>query len=153
MMRSSRGVTLVEGLAVVAILMLLVGIGARSFFRFTDEQTLAGAASTVRAVLDDARARTLASQGGNIYGVRVESGSVTTFPSAYITGNPANSVVVLPSSIETVASLTGGVSEVVFARLTGAASTTGSITVRLRKNPSAAKVITVNGTGLVELTE
>ncbi len=154
MMRLSRGVTLVEGLAVVAILMLMVGVGARSFLRFTDDQTLAGAAVAVRAVLDDARARTLASQGGGAYGVHFAADSVTTFVApSFTAGNPANEVTALAPSVELVTSLTGGAADVTFARLTGAASVTGSVMVRLRKDSSMAKTITVNGTGLIELAE
>lgn len=149
-----RGVTLVEGLVVVAILVLVSTVGVRQFLHFTDDEELSAAAATVRAALEDARARTLASQGGLVYGVRVEGGGLVLFPGAtFDAGNAGNEDVSVPASVELISALAGGGSDVSFARLTGAASATGSVTARLKKDMSREKVVTVNATGLVELTE
>ena len=145
-----RGFTIMEIIAVIAITVLIMGIVIVSFRSLNERSILDGAVNESLSALSDARSSTLASVGGTQYGVHFESGSVTIFTGAtYSAGAPANREIILSPLVEVSAiALVGGGVNVVFERLTGATSESGTITVQLVDDPASSRTIVIESTGI-----
>jgi prepilin-type N-terminal cleavage/methylation domain-containing protein len=144
----NRGFTLIEILLVIAILVILVSVTLPKFAEMRAHQVLRAAVEDITSVLNKARSQTLASLESSEYGVHFEADSVTIFKGdTYSVSDPDNQVIdiVSPASISSI-SLTGGTSNIYFARLTGAPSATGSVTV---ENGITTKTISVSAAGAV----
>lgn len=147
-----EGFTIVEvviAIAIIAIISTIVGV---SFLRAVNDQNLKRSAATVRAVLEDARARTLASRDAAQYGVHFATTTITLFKGdTYVENDPLNEDVLLAPHTEiTTLSLSSG-SDVVFERLTGAALTTGTVVVAMTSEfATTTQSITINASGLIE---
>lgn len=149
---TNNGFTMLEALIALAILALLVTIILISLPRLNSRQALEKSVDTVVSVLDDARSRTLASIGGEQYGVYIDTSRVILFKGAsYSSSNPDNAVVPLNNLVATRSiALNGGGSEVVFERLTGNTGEYGTLEVYLLASTTEFRTITINLTGVVE---
>lgn len=142
---------MVELLIVFSIIILLVGIISSTFISFRKSQTLAYDTETVVSLLRQARAQTLSSKNLTVYGVHLAAPQAVLFTgSIYSSSDPLNEVFNL-SSTDTILliSLTGGGNDVVFQRLTGETSQSGTIVI---SNPglSQTKTVTIYKTGLID---
>lgn len=149
--RTARtGFTIVEIIAVIAITVLLMGIVAVSFRSLNERSVLDGAVNESLSALADARSSTLASIGGSQYGVHFETNSVTIFTGAsYVPGAAANRTTTLSPLVEISGiTLAGGGSDVIFERLTGATTQSGTITLRLTGDVSQTRVIRIEPSGI-----
>jgi prepilin-type N-terminal cleavage/methylation domain-containing protein len=148
-----NGFTLIEVLVVIAIMLILTLISLQGLQTFAYRTGYIGAARTVLGALEEAQARTLASDNALAYGVHFETSSVTIFQgSTYVAGAATNDVRTLPNrtSIDNIA-LAGGVSSVVFARLTGTTPASGTVRVIVTADPTASRTITIYKTGFSEI--
>ena len=147
-----RGLTLIEVLAGLAIMLILSIIVWSSFQSFRENQIVSKSANEVAVLLSEARSLTLSSRDDAEYGVHFEEDSATLYQASYLSGGAENKVieVELPAEISSI-NLSGGGSNVVFDRLTGETSEFGSITISSTDNPEDVKIITISQTGLVEL--
>lgn len=150
-----RGFTLIELLIVIAVILILLAISITGFYNYSMQTGRDAVAHTVLGAFEEAHARTLASDSGSQYGVHVDTSSITIFQGAtYTVGSASNEVRELPArTAVTNIALTGGASEVLFSRLTGATSATGTITVAQTINPTHTRTITVYDSGLVEVSQ
>jgi prepilin-type N-terminal cleavage/methylation domain-containing protein len=149
----TKGFTLIELLVVISIILILTLISLQGLQTFAYRTGYIGASRTVLGALEEARARTLASDGGISYGVHFETNSVTIFQSpTYVAGATTNDTRLLPArtSIDTV-TLNGGGNDVIFARLTGKTTSSGTIRVIVTADASASRTITVYPTGFSEI--
>ncbi|HEY4524714.1 MAG TPA: prepilin-type N-terminal cleavage/methylation domain-containing protein [Candidatus Paceibacterota bacterium] len=139
-----EGFTLIEFLIAVAIITLLVGVILWPYANFRDEKLLDGAAEEMISLLNEARIRTLSSDGGLAYGVFFESDKMTLLPD--------NREVWLSKrlSISDI-NLTGGGATVTFKRLTGATDQGGTVTISLVSDPNRQRIITINAAGGIGL--
>lgn len=147
-----KGFSLIELLAVIAIVAILAVLSYTTFFDTNKSQALEKDRDLVVATLERARALTLASSGGRQFGVRIESDKVVLFPgNVYNSGNAENKVEPLNRFV-TIAStsIAGGGSEIIFERLTGKTSKSGTIEVSLLSDPAKSYIITIFGTGVIE---
>ncbi len=147
----SHGFSLIELLIVLVIVVLMTSIIAISLSSYTKKQALEGGVRTIVSELSDARSRTLSSQGSIQYGVNLQNNRVVLFRgTVYDVSDSANEIIDLDSrvQIETTA-VSGGGNSVIFQRLTGETSESGTITVSLISDPTIEKVITIQKTGLV----
>lgn len=139
------GFSLIEVIFVVAILGLLVAIGAPIFenFLLRNDLTLSGNALTVDLYRAQALSRDEARDDS--WGVHVQAGSTTVFKGAsYATRTVAfDEVYSLAGSITP-----SGASDYVFAKQTGLPTTTGTTTLTSTANTSLTVV--VNSKGMVE---
>ena len=148
----SRGFTLVEILIVIAIIATLSGLSFSAFHNLNASRALEREAGRVVAELQKARSLTISSKNNAQFGVHVQSSQVTLFQgTTFIAGSSTNSVtsinpLVTISSI----SLQGGVSDVIFQRITGKTSGSGTLVVS-RIGTSAIKTITIYATGLIDV--
>lgn len=151
-MKKSSGFTLLETLMVLAVAAIIITIVALSFGGLNASQALDKSVRNVISVLDEARNKTLSSSDDSRYGVRLESGQVILFRgSSYVSTDPDNEVSELHSlvGIRNV-SLSGGGTSVVFDRLTGATSQSGTFEIYLREASTTYRTISIARTGVVE---
>ena len=146
--RHSFAFTLVETLVVIGIIVLVSSISLISIASLSRREALSANSAALVTRLRDARARTLASVGGMQHGVAIATTSVTFFRgSTYDPASTTNDVFTLSGYVN--ASTTLGV--VVFERITGNASASGTIEMFLVADPSKKKLITVQTSGLVNV--
>lgn len=141
-----------EIIVVIAIFALAVSAILNSFGQLNQNQVVNKNTELVATVLREARSLTLSSKGGNQYGVHLESSQVVLFQGAtYNPAAPSNIYYALNSLGNiSVITLAGGGSDVVFDRLTGDTSQSGTIKLSLLSDTSSTRTITISGTGLVE---
>ncbi len=145
------GFTIVELLMGMVILVLVSGIVWVSFRGYNRRQVLEGAAQTVVAMLNDARARTVNGRGAEQHGVHIEDTSVVLFVGASYSPSSATNETVLLDTQTIVAdiSLSGGGSEVIFEKLTGETAHNGTLTIELVSDPTQQRTVTIQNTGLI----
>lgn len=147
------GFTLIETLVAIAVLAILAVIMLGGLSSFQKSGELGRAMDMVAGTLRDARGRTLASKNNTQYGVHFDSDKAVLFVGAsYAAGTPSNEETVLPFRVEISAiALGGGGDDVVFQRLSGEAAPTGTITLRVKQEPSKTREIRVYQSGVVEI--
>ncbi len=149
MTSSTRGFTLIEVIIAVLIVVLVTGVFVASFRSFSARRALDGASAHVISALEVARTQTLDSLSDSQYGVHIEATRVTIFKGAtYTQGHVDNRIINLSPQVRVTSSLTGGVTDVTFMRLTGKASVTGTVTITLVADTSQTRVITIAPGGI-----
>lgn len=152
-MRTARGFTLLELLIVVAVLALLAGIILSSFTEFRNSKVLDTAVEDVLTLLSQARGDTLASKDDYQYGVHLEADRVVLYRGATYSGGDANNqTTMLDDALEiTTITLVGGGSDILFDRLTGKTTQSGTFVIRVESDTAKTRTITVNGTGIASV--
>lgn len=147
------GFSIPELLVVLALGAVMTTIVVSSFGSSRDRKFLETDARNVLSIVEMARSQTLTSKNGTVYGVYFASTSVTLFTgSSYVQGAAGNLVTLLDSPvIVSNVAFAGGGQSVVFNRLTGETSKSGTVTISLVSNPERLRTITISPTGLAEL--
>lgn len=154
----SKGITLIELLVGIGILIILAAMSALAFRYFQRESDLNNSTKEIIAFLRLAQNKTLASEGASQYGVFFNT---LTTPHEYILFKGSDytlrdtsfdEIHKLPKTIEIYEIDLQGGSEVVFDRLTGTTSQSGSVSLRLISEPSRIRTIYIEGSGQVGLT-
>jgi|SRR3989338_9371384 len=147
-----RGITLLEILVAMGILVIVAVMIGSVFSNFSDSGKLIEAHSGLIGVLRDARSRTLASESSSNYGVHFQSDMAVLFRgNTYNAADPANEAYVLSDRAEISAiALSGGASNLIFTRLQGTTTASGTITIRSINNPSKIRTITILSSGGVQ---
>ncbi len=142
------GYTILELAIIITISTLLATLSYTSFSSFSKNEALDAGTASIVAGLRDARARTLASVDGSQYGIYIESNRYTLFKgSTYSAGSPFNTVTDLNSYILASTSLPA----IVFERVTGDTTASGTIDVYLITDGSQKNTISIALTGLVDV--
>ena len=147
-----RGLTNLELIIAIGILILISAISFTVFTNFRQNSQLVSSHSTIVGMLDEARSKTLSSEGRQEHGVHFESSQVIMFEgTTYISSDPNNEIYTLPNlvTINNI-NLIGGVSDLYFERLTGFASASGTVIVELKNNASENKIINISSSGAIE---
>lgn len=144
-----KGITLLELVVVIAIVVLLTSVIVTSFSKFRNDKILDTGVENILSVLAKARGNTLSSKNAYQYGVHFEASRTILFRgTTYSSSDINNEIISLDDSLEISSiSLTGGGVDVVFDRLTGKTSMDGSVILRLKSDTTKTKTITINGTG------
>lgn len=155
----SKGISLIEFLTIIAILMVLAGMAIPAFRFFQKESDLKNSAQEIINTLRLAQNKTLASEVASSWGVYF---STTTWPHQYtlfqgidFTSRTTTSDEVhnLSESVEIYEiNLAGGKKGVVFDRITGTTSQSGTISLRLKADHTKTRTIYIEGSGLTGLT-
>lgn len=146
-----RGFTLLELLISVAVIGIVSVLATSGFSSFRESVQLNEVQSQILGILRDARNRTLSSEKNTQYGVHFESTKVVLFSGSYY--NPSassNEIHTLPALVRISSINFGGDVDVVFARLTGAASVFGTTTIEIINNSAKARTITIISSGIAE---
>lgn len=141
-----KGVTFIELMVVIGVLVILFAVTVPSFIFFQKGSNLDNDAEKILNVLRLAQSKTLASEGSGQYGVYFSaSGQYVFFKgSDYTTREIAfDKTYNTSSSVE----IYDGLTEVVFERLTGLVDQPGSVSLRLISNPTDIKTIYIEGSG------
>lgn len=143
------GFTLIEILIVIALVGIAASFIFTGFMNYATYQRYVATETEVASLIKEARQRSLSSINDTTHGVRFASSSVTSFRgSSYSAGDPSNVVTNLFGATLSI-DLTAGTDEIVFARKTGAASATGTISI-IGANSIGSTTLTIEGTGLVQ---
>jgi len=143
--RRNSGFTLVELLLSVTIIGMLAGLSAPVYNEFMVRNDLDVTTQEVTAALRRAQTYARAMNGDSAWSVEIQSSAATLFKGTNFAGRNSNydETVSLPSTITI-----SGLTEVQFAKLTGAPNTAGDIT--FTSNANDARTMTINAKGMVQ---
>lgn len=153
-LNQNHGVTLVEIVVILAILIIILAISFSSFINLNKSEALSKQAVDIVAILENARSQTLSSKNSSQYGVHFSENSVVFFKGNDYGSAGANDIVNInlnPNVFISTISLYGSGDNVIFERVTGKTAQFGSITVSLKSNNSLTKTVNINATGLIEV--
>ena len=141
---SADGFTLIEVLLSVALLSLIIGIGAPVYQALQVRNDLDIATNTVTQLLRRAQVLSQAAEGDISWGVSIQSGAITLFRGTSFAARDASfdETFDLPGSI-----VPSGLGEVVFAKFLGVPQTTGTVTLTASINE--VRTITINEKGAI----
>ena len=150
-MRIQRGFTYIEILTVLAVMSIVAAISLVTFSNLRSYQALRVAVQDVQTTFIDAQNLTLAAKEDMVYGIHIEEAQVVRFSGGtYSAADPDNVYVAFTPPVTATTSLTGGAIDIVFARLSGEADVSGTITL-VDGNTNASSTLTVYNSGLIEL--
>ncbi|MBZ9578286.1 hypothetical protein KJA14_00250 [Patescibacteria group bacterium] len=152
------GVTLVELVVIIGILVILALISAPVFRFFQKESDLNNNTEEIINTLRFAQNRTLASEGASQYGVYFDN---TTSPHQYTLfkgtdfasrDSSSDEIHKLAKAVEFYEINLNGGNELVFDRVTGKTSQPGNVSLRLKVDLTKTKTIYIESSGQVGLT-
>ena len=145
-----KGFTLVEFLITLSILAVLTTIIFIPMSALRNSKALQITAEDILSLLNEARDNTLSAKDSYAYGTRFESSRAVLFRgTSYSSSDPSNKTADIDGAVEiSNISLAGGGQEVLFQRLTGKTSQSGTITIRLKSNVSKTKTILIEASGV-----
>jgi prepilin-type N-terminal cleavage/methylation domain-containing protein len=145
-----RGFSVFEILIVVAIVAMLSVIAVYGSYHFARSSEAQAAADNIISALSEAHSFTLSSKNDMQYGVHLESGQAVLFSGAtYSSSGPNNKIFSMPRGAYISAiTLNGGVTDVVFARMTGEVGGYGRVVVSSKSHDVPDKTITILSSGI-----
>lgn len=151
----NRGISIIEILIVISIIVALSAIVIPSFSSFHKQQALKNTTEDIVSLLNEARNNTISSKNSNTYGVHFDNNKAILFSGTSFVASPSNkqidfdSVVIVPESGGI--NLVGGGSDVVFTRITGDTQEGeyGTIVVQLVSDSTKHKIININKIGVI----
>ncbi|MFA7286526.1 MAG: prepilin-type N-terminal cleavage/methylation domain-containing protein [Patescibacteria group bacterium] len=139
-----NGYTLVELIIGTSIMLLLSSVAYSSFRGLEFRLRLESTAQNIMRTLEEAQTRTIAARSDTNYGVHFDATSYTLFPGGtYAVGAVGNEVHELPSGVAMAVSIGDG-SDVVFERVRGVASASGTVIVSLTSDPTLTRTVVIN---------
>lgn len=148
---NSRGITLVEILASIAIMFILGSISISVFSSLSNTTSLDRDVAIVASYIEKAHTMAINSVDSLEHGIKFETNKVTVFKSTSYSVANTEVYYEIPGKSEISAiNLSGGATSVYFNKLTGAPNVTGSVVVSL-VDGSASKTITIYATGIVDI--
>lgn len=139
----NKGFTLIELLLSVAIISALAGLSLPVYRTLLSKNDLDISATVTASSLRRAQALSQAVDGDTTWGVKAQTGSIVLFKGASYAARDTtyDETFGVPTSIGF-----GGVSEIVFAKLTGLPQTTGTINL---STESDARSVSINEKGTI----
>jgi len=136
-------------IVVVAVIAIIVSIVLPQFSKSREMQVLKSGVQDLLSSIDKARSETLSSLNSSSYGVHFQSNKIIIFKGTVFSANDANNETINFTTPANISNVTlGGVSassgDVYFNRLSGAPSTTGTVTL---STTSFSRIITISATG------
>lgn len=147
MRNKQSGISIVEILVVISIVVLLIAVIVPSFSKFRNAQALENTTDAVVSLINEARTRSLAAVNDTFYSVRIESDRAVLFDGAtYSSGDADNEVLTFETPVTGSATLSGGGSAITFDRLRGTTNQPGTITLSISDGTSHTVTISAVGT-------
>ncbi len=144
-----NGFTLIELLVVVAIFGLLITVTITSLIEYRDIQVAKSSVTEVVSIIKETRQKTVAAETITQFGVYIASSSLTVFEgNVYDISNLTNKTFSIPG-MSLSAQFSDGSSTLIFTRLTGEPSATGTIDIGYPRLNSTT-TITIKEAGLIE---
>lgn len=152
--KKNKGVTLVESIIVITIIVILTAVMLPQFSKIKNLQIVKNASLDIVSSLNKAQSQTRASLNSSSYGVHFESNRIIIFRgTSYVANDSVNNTIIdiiQPAVISNI-SLSGGAMDLYFYRLSGLPSRTGTIVVSISGNASLTKTITISATGMASI--
>jgi Tfp pilus assembly protein FimT len=145
-MSLKRGFTFVETSIVIGILVLICSVVVFSFFSLGERQSLDRSALNIFSILSEARSLAISSKDFSNYGVHINQNSVVLFRNSLGTDNKQYD---LGSSVNISSNIFGD--EVIFNKVTGETSASGTIMMSLEGDLLQSKTIIIYKTGVIDL--
>jgi len=154
----NKGVTFIELLVIVGILVILTVISVPTLLFFQREADLNNSTEEIINTLRLAQNKTLASEGASQYGAYFDS---TTSPHQYTLfkgtdfasrDSSSDEIHKLPKVVEFYEINLGGGNEVVFDRVTGETGQPGNVSLRLKTDLTKTKTVYIESSGQVGQT-
>ena len=146
---AKQGFTLVELLLVVSIFLLIVTFSVIGFKNFAGFQQYNQALNNVEFILNETRLNARSADSDSSHGVKFSASTITQFVGdTYSAVDPTN-VVTSYQLVTFSTDFSGGVDEIIFKKLTGLPSATGTIEVS-GVTFTAVTEVEVTDTGIVQ---
>jgi type II secretory pathway pseudopilin PulG len=148
----TAGVSLIELIIVIFILAIICYAGVTAFARFRRTAALDSAKQEVLTALSEARELTLSSNNAKVYGVHFQTDKAVRFSGpTYSAGASDNVPNIYDAKVRvTGINLTNGVSDVVFIRLSGGSSATGTIVLSPYGANNQFATTSITGGGIIQ---
>jgi Tfp pilus assembly protein FimT len=150
---NKKGISAVELLVVVSILIIISSILFPKLSKFRKQQVLENTTEDIVSLLNEARNNTISSKNSTTYGVHFLSDKATLFAGAAFSELPDNKEINFDHYVSIPGSgginLNGGGSDVVFERLTGDTEQYGTIVIRLVSDATKQRTVTINKIGII----
>jgi len=145
-----RGVTLIEILMSIGVLMLFSFLFLSSLSSYQDTQVLNTETDIMLGVVLDALTKTIKAEGGSQYGVHFESEKIVLFKGVVYDIFDSDNIEHFLDGLVSISDIliNGGGSDVVFKKNTGETDFYGTITLSLNKDPAQYRTITIYETGV-----
>ena len=145
------GITLLELLITIAIIVTLTSLFVGGFSSFNRSGQLNSAVSDIATALKTARSKTISSEGPSSWGVHVESDRFILFQGLnFVSTSSTNTVFMLPGLVSASTSLANTTSNVVFLRPDGSTGNYGTITLSF-KDQSDQRFVRIDQAGAVSV--
>ena len=152
---SKKTFTITEFLIVMGIIGVIAGFGIFNLYPYWRSKTLEGAAEKIVIFLENAKAKSMVQENGNVWGVHFENpvSSQSFFSLFYDSYSSSTTVqtVYLPKQIEFSEPSDGNSKEIIFEKLTGKTGTSTQIKIYLISSPSEQKIIEIDSFGKIEV--
>lgn len=150
-MKTKEGLSVIEILMTIAIAGILMVVSVSVFSSLSNSQSLDRDAQNVRSQIEKARTMAINSVDGVEHGVKFTSSKIEVFSGTVYNANNVEAHYDIPakSTISSIA-LTGGATELYFAKLTGNASKSGTVVVSPASG-GTGKTISIYATGISEI--
>lgn len=148
--KKSQGFTMIELMVVLAIFSIIAGIVLQQGRSLSTTVELENASKNIDLKIRTAKARSIGALNDKNYGIHFESSKVVIFDGtgAYVDGAAGNEVFDLPAHVQINSiALNGGVTDIVFDRLTGNTASFGSIGLISTTDATKTKTIFINADG------
>ncbi len=146
-----KGFTIIESLIGIAIIAIIATIFVSLFGSFRGTSELTEVHTTIVGMLEDARARTLAAESNSAHGVHFETARAVLFRgNSYNASASSNEPYLLPGTVTISTISLGGPADVVFTRLVGTTTASGTITLQSVSDVTRTRTITILSTGIVK---
>ena len=142
----SLGFTLIELMLSIAVIGLLAGLSLPVYASFNNRNNLDLTTQSVATLLRRAETYSRGAKSDSQWGVEIQSSKATLFLGSNFSSRDVtyDEEVTTPSSIAL-----SSLSEVLFSKLDGMPTTTGSVTVSLTNGVSETRTITINAKGVI----
>ncbi len=148
----NRAFTLIEILVVIAIIAILAVVATVGFANTRINKTIDITTKNILFSLEEAKSNSLSGKGGTSHGIYFSSSSYTVFSgTSYVENNPDNKITTIDSAIEITTTIPNGY--VIFSRLNGNVTNTGTITVREKADTSNSKTISIGSLGDINMVQ
>lgn len=144
MNKHSRGMTLIEILISIAIIVILLAISIINISKYRDSKVVVTTANEIAFKLEEAKANSMAGKNGSSFGIHFATDSYTYFQgTSYNVSDPNNSSFSSPGGFSITTNLTGSATEIVFSRITGKPDVYGSVTIQKDSDASTTRTISI----------
>ena len=144
-----RGFTLIEILVVISMIALISGFIITGFQNFASFQQYNQAVGDVKFALNQSRVEARSAVGDEAHGVKISIDRITKFYGSTYSAIDPNNEVIIYKLVTLQSNLTGGADEIIFSKLSGIPSATGTIMVSGTKF-SASTTIQISDSGVIQ---